>query len=289
MTPEQLQEGALCQLKIGKWDAAVRMDKSKLGKNVPKEIVRAMQDLVEDKTLLKDLTTVKRSTKNLLVQHSLPFPVDGVFWVPKNVITYLDEQFAERRAEYMRRKEILKRKLPVMKSRFKKKYPKFYNAEYYPTRDELDKKYYFRWNFFHFVVPKKEAQVLSPSQYKREQQKFKNMVQEMEEMTVNLIGNELLKRIDTLRKQCENDEVNAGTITSIDRFMDKWNELWKGNVDNKKLHGIMKSMRVQMKRTSADKLKDSEQFREKAAEKLENIIGRIKKVPNIELKRKLDV
>ena len=289
MTPEQLQEGALCQLKIGKWDASVRMSKDKLGKSVPKEIVRAMQDLVEDKTLLKDLTTIKRSTKNMLKNHSLPFPVDSVFWVPKNTITYLDEYFAEQKAEYMRRKEILKRKLPIMKRRFKQKYPKFYEERYYPTRPELDKKYYFEWNFFHFAVPDKKTQVLSPAQYKREQQKFRAMVHEMEEMTVNLIGNELLNRIDTLRQQCENDEINAGTVNSIERFMEKWNNLWKGNVDNKKLHGIMKSMRVQMKRTSAEKLKNNDDFREKAAEKLEKIIGRIQNVPNLELKRKIDV
>ena len=289
MTPEQLQEGALCQLKIGKWDASVRMSKDKLGKSVPKEIVRAMQDLVEDKTLLKDLNTIKRTTKNTLKNYSLPFPIDGVFWVPKNKITYLDEFFKEQKEEYMRRKEILKRKLPIMKRRFKEKYPKFYEERCYPTRPELDKKYYFKWNFFHFTVPDKKAQVLSPAQYKREQEKFKNMVKEMEEMTVNLIGNELLKRIDMLRKQCENNEINAGTVRSVDRFMEKWNDLWKGNIDNKKMHGIMKSMRVQMKRTSADKLKGNDDFRQKAAEKLEGIIGRIKKVPNFELKRKLDV
>lgn len=289
MTPEQLQEGALCQLKIGKWDASVRMDKNKLGKSVPKAIVRAMQDLVEDKTLIKDLTTVKRSTKNLLVQNSLPFPIDGVFWVPKSVIPELDQKFQEAEAEYMNRKEILKRKLPLLKRRFRQKYPKFYDEKFYPKSYELDKKYYFKWTFFHLTIPGEEAQVLSPDMVRREQQKLKNMVKEMEEMTVNLIGNELLKRIDTLRNQCENDEINAGTVNSIERFMDKWNTLWKGNVDNKKLHGIMKSMRVQMKRTSAERLKTNDDFREKAADKLGKIIGRIKNVPNLELKRKIDV
>lgn len=289
MQANQLQEGALCQLKIGRWDAAIRMSKDKLGKSVPKEIVRAMQDLVEDKTLLKDLTTVRRATKNLLVNNSLPFPVDGVFWVPKEKIPELDTAFEEARQEYFRRRDILKRKLPLMKRKFSQKYPNYYDPDVYPKSYELDKKYYFTWNFFHFTIPDEKTEILSPDMYRREQAKFQAMVTEMEEMTVNLIGNELLKRIETLQEQCTNDSINAGTVNSIERFMDKWRTLWEGHVDNKKLKGIMKSLRVQMARTTADKLKDSEDFRNKAAAKLEKLVGRIKNVPNLELKRKLDV
>lgn len=289
MQANQLQEGALCQLKIGRWDASIRMSKDKLGKSVPKEIVRAMQDLVEDKTLLKDLTTVRRATKNLLVNNSLPFPVDGVFWVPKEKIPELDTAFEEAKQEYFRRRDILKRRLPLMKRRFSQKYPKFYNPDVYPKSFELDKKYYFTWNFFHFTIPDEKTEVLSPAMYKREQAKFQSMVKEMEEMTVNLIGNELFKRIKTLQEQCENDNINAGTVNSIERFMDKWRSLWEGHVDNTRLKGIMKSLRVQMARTTAEKLKDSEDFRNKAAAKLEKLVGRIQNVPNLELKRKLDV
>ena len=79
MKAEQLQDGALCQLKMGRWDASVKMKKGELGGSVPQEIVRAMQDLVEDRTLLKDLATIRRSAKGLLMRNSLPFPVDGVF------------------------------------------------------------------------------------------------------------------------------------------------------------------------------------------------------------------
>ena len=291
MDVNKLQEGALCQLKIGRWDASIRMNKDKLGKKVPKEIVRAMQNLVtdEDKYLLDDLTSVRRATKNLLVNNSLPFPVNGVFWVTKEKIVELDAAFEEAKGIYFERREILKRKLPLIKRKFAKRYPDYYDASFYPKSHELDKKYYFTWNFFHFVVPDKKTEVLSPAMYKREQAKFQAMVTEMEEMTVNLIGNELLKRIETLRNQCENDTINAGTVNSIERFMDKWRTLWEGHVDNQKLKGIMKSLRVQMARTSTEKLKDNKDFREKAATKLENLMKKIEKVPNLELKRKLDV
>lgn len=141
MRPEQLQEGALCQLKMGRWDASVRMSKDKFGKELPKEIIRAVQDLVDDRTLLKDLTTIRRAAKNFLINNSLPFPVDGVFWVPKARIVDIDAFFQEKKEEYMNRKEILKKNLPLMKKRFSKKYPDFYDKKFYPTMAELDKKY----------------------------------------------------------------------------------------------------------------------------------------------------
>lgn len=289
MRLEKLNEGALCQLKMGRWDASIRMDKEKLGKNVPKEIVRAMQDLVDDRTLLQDMAAVRRASKNFLKNNSLAFPVDGVFWVMKKDIEKIDAFFTEKKAEYQARLKVLKKNLPKMKRKFAEAYPKYYDEKFYPTPEELDRKFYFSWNFFHFQIPSKKTQILSPEMYRRETEKLHGMVREMEEMTVNLIGNELLKRIETLKEQCENDSINAATVGSIDRFMEKWNELWKGNIDNQKLQGIMKSMRVQMARTSADKLKNSDEFRAKAAERLGKVIGRIENIPNIEIKRKLDV
>lgn len=289
MRIDKLNEGALCQLKMGRWDASIRMDKNKLGKSVPKEIVRAMQDLVDDRTHLQAMASVRRAAKNFLISHSLAFPVDGVFWVMKKDIEKIDAFFTERKNEYMEMLKVLKKNLPKMKRKFEKAYPKFYDETFYPTVDELDRKFYFTWNFFHFTIPSKKTQVLSPEMYRRETEKLHGMVKEMEEMTVNLIGNELLKRIEKLKDQCENDSINAATVGSVDRFMEKWKELWQGNVDNHKLHGIMKSMRVQMARTSADKLKNSDEFRAKAAEKLSKVINRIENVPNIEIKRKMDI
>jgi hypothetical protein len=289
MKQEVMQEGVLCQLKMGRWDASIRMSKDKFGKELPKEIVRAMQDLVEDRTLIKNLDAIRRSAKNTLKNNSLPFPVDGIFWCPKDKIPLLDDCFTKLKVDYREATEILVRNLPIIKRNFRKRYPKFYDNNFYPTASELRKKHHFDWNFFHFVVPDQKSEILSPALYKREKAKFQAMVDQMEELTVNLIGNELMKRIETLQEQCDNDSISAGTVNSVERFIDKWRELWEGNIDNKKLHSIMKTLKAQMKKTSAEKLKDSESFREAASAKLEKIIGRIKNVPNIELKRKLDV
>ncbi|RLC32407.1 hypothetical protein DRH13_01800 [Candidatus Woesebacteria bacterium] len=289
MKPEQLQDGALCQLKIGRWDASAKMPKGELGKSIPQEIVRAMQDLVEDRTLLKDLATIKRSAKGLLTRNSLPFPVDGVFWVPKHKIPDLDEKFAEFQKEYAKRRSILCDNLDDMKSSFKAKYPKYYRKGKYPTKAKLVRKFYFRWNFFQFTLPDKEAKVLSPAIYKKEQEKFQGMVKQMEEMTITLVGNMLFKRIQKLAGQCESGKINSGTFESIERFLKRWDDIWKEHVDERKMRSIMISMKKQMKSASVERLKNNDDFREKIGSSLEKTMEKIKAVPDFSLKRSLDI
>ena len=289
MKLEQLQEGAFCQLKIGRWDASIRLPKDKLGSKVPKEIIRATQDLIEDRTLLKDLATIRRSAKGYLFRNSLPFEVDGIYWIRKDKISEIDEKFAELKVEYGVRLDKLIRNYIKMKNDFRKKYPDYYVGKKYPTSSQLREKFYFRWNFFHFAIPDKETKILSPKVYKREQEKFKNMIARMEEMTITMIGNLLIKRAQKLSKQCNSGKINGGTVASIERFMKRWDELWDNYVDEDKMRSIMKSLKKQIKGMSVERLKGNEDFRNKMEKTLEGIIGNIQNVPGFELKRNLDI
>jgi len=289
MTPDQLQEGVLCQLKMGRWDASVRLSKDKLGQSVPKDIVRAMQDLIEDRTVLKDLATVRRSAKGLLKRNSLPFPIDSVFWVKKENISTLDEKFIEFKQMNNERVEVLCDKYGKMKKDFKKKYPDFYDPKNYPTKDELRRKFYFYHNFFQISVPDKSTQILSPAVYRRETKKLRDMVKQMEDMTVDMVGNMLFKRVEKLAGQCESGKVNGGTVASIERFLGRWDDLWRDHVDQARLKVIMARLKKEMKGTSTERLKNNEDFRAKMGSTLEGMMEKIQQIPDFELKRKLDV
>lgn len=115
------------------------------------------------------------------------------------------------------------------------------------------------------------------------------MAQEMEEMAINVIGNTLLARINRLREQCEGDKINAGTLNSLDKFLWKWDDLWSGTIDNKKMKGIMRTLRIQMKKTSAEGLRNSEDFRTQVADKMTKVADQLKAIPDFKIKRKLDI
>jgi len=289
MKVEQLNEGVLCQLKVSRWGAYTKLSKDKLGPDVPSEIVRGVQDLVDDRTIIDDLLAVKRATKRELLNSSMPFPVDGVFWVPKHKIEYLDKVFTELKAEYAELTDKLVKKMGSLKRSFKTKYPEYYDETNYPSADSIRAKHDFFWRFFQFQLPDKDAGILTASMYKREREKFQSMANEMEMMAVNIIGSTLLARIEKLKEQCDNDKINAGTINALDKFLGKWDDLWKDNIDGKKMKSIMRSLRIQMKKTSADKLRNSEDFRGEVSKKMEKIAKQIKAVPDFKVKRKLDV
>jgi len=289
MKTEQLNEGVLCQLRVGRWGASIRMSKDKFGDDIPTEIVRGMQDLVDDRTILQDLLTLKREAKRELVNSSIAFPVDNVFWVPKHKIEHLDERLREIKEQYIAGTEDLIANMDKLKKQFRRKYKAYYDPENYPDEHQIRAKYYFKWSFFQFQLPDKKAGILTASMYKREQEKFKKMAQEMEEMAINVIGNTLLARINRLREQCEGDKINAGTLNSLDKFLWKWDDLWSGTIDNKKMKGIMRTLRIQMKKTSAEGLRNSEDFRTQVADKMTKVADQLKAIPDFKIKRKLDI
>ena len=289
MTPEMLEDGVLCQLKMGRWDAQVRLPKNKLGKDIPQEIIRSVQDIIEDRILLKDLATIRREAKGLLQRNSLPFPVDGVFWVPKEQVVELDDAFQNFIKTYSRRVDKIVRNLDKMKSTFKKKYPDYYMEKHYPTKDKLRSKFYFYWNFFQMTIPTKEQGILSPKMIKKETEKVRGMVKQMEDMTLNLVGNMLFVRIQKLSKQCDSEKINAGTVASVERFLKRWDDLWKDHVDQKQLKMVMSRLKKEMKSTTAERLKGNEDFRNQMGDKLDSLMDKLKAVPDFKLKRRLDV
>lgn len=291
MRQEDLQNGVLCLLKMGRWDARVKMDKKLLPKSLPKEIVRARHDIIVDRQILKDLATVRRSAKGLLQRYSLPFPIDGVQWVNKSEIPFLDEEFEKFKEINNERLQILIDKIESMKREFKDKYPKFYEAvkHQYPSKEKLRKKFYFRWQFFQINVPEESTKILSPKIYKRETEKLRGMVKEMEEMTINMIGNMIMKRIQSLSKQCDSGKVNAGTINSFEKLFKRWDDLWKDHVDEKKLKMIVARLRKEMRSADAEDLRDDKKLRDNLAKSLEKTVGKIKNIPNFQLKPNLDL
>ena len=288
MDTNKLKEGVFCQLKMGRWDARTQISPDKIGKKIP-EIIRLRQDTIEDRTLLKNLTKIRRSAKGILKRNSIPFPIDGLFWIPKKRIGYLDESFTAIKNEYQSNVIKLCNNIKNIELEFKAKYPSFYDPKNYPSQKELKQKFYFYWNFLAFAIPDKKVKVLSPELYQKEKEKFNQMVVKMEEIAVNAIGNSLLLRIEKLSNQCESGKINRGTIKSIDKIIKKWEDLWEGHIDQAKLKDIIKTLEKQMKRVSTERLKNNEDFRTKLGKKLNQMSDKIKVIPDFKLRRRLDI
>jgi len=288
-TVNVFREGVLVHLKVGRWGARAKMKEEHLPDDFPREVARAVQDLIEDKTLLQDISSIRRECKRYLINRSLPFPVDGLFFVPKKFILDIDNFFENKKEEYNEKVNEFFSQYGRLKRDFRRRYPEIYRDEKYPRESILRRKFYFHWSFRQFVVPDKEMEILSPDVYRKEMAKFKQDIEEMKNMTVAVIGNAFVKKINTLARQCNNEKINAGTIKGINQLLEKFDTLWGDFVGQKQLKSTIEEVRRHMKTVSADRLRENEDFREKIGSQMEKIVGKLEKLPDVRLKRKLDV
>jgi len=95
MNVDTLQNSVMVNVRCGWWGAMARYDENKLGKDVPKKIVRAVQDLLEDKSLIDEARTIQRKLKGFIGNNSLPCPIDGVYLVAKDRVPVIHDKVNE--------------------------------------------------------------------------------------------------------------------------------------------------------------------------------------------------
>jgi len=287
MNHKNIKNGALCQLTIGRWSAIVTLPKSNLGKTVPKEIIKITQDIIQDKQLIRKISKIRRESKLSLLKMALPFPIRGVYWVHKNNIKELNAIFQKKEKEYYKNVQDLCKQLPKIKRKFKRGYPNFYKEVYYPTKDELKQKFYFSWNFFTFGFPDKDLSIIPGTMHTKEKQKFSEMINRIEQMTINIIVNSLLVKVRAFLSQCRHKKFNDATILSFTKITRQWNETWKDNVKEPTIRNVMKQVEINAKKITKKKLVENKIFQNKIKRQMSKIEKQILSIPNIKLNRQL--
>ena len=94
------EKGCLVQLSIGVWRAAKKIDKSRLAEmSSSHEWLTATKKLV-DPEALKPIAKIGNAARTYLNSISLPFPLNGMVFVPKDIIGRVDERLTEFQAEF---------------------------------------------------------------------------------------------------------------------------------------------------------------------------------------------
>lgn len=289
MTPEKFQsEGVLIQLVCKQWEGRAQLEKEKM-KGLPKEIVRGRHELLVNRDTLKEISAIKRRAKTLLEYCALPFPIDSVYWVKKESVVLIEQDLQDIKTDFDNQVNLFIEGFQKEKRAFRKQYPEFYRPEKYPSVDCLKEKFRLDWRFFQMTLPDAGFGILSPEQMKRETEKLKGVVKEMEQMTVNMIGNLLYKRIFKLKKQFNNDRVNASTVESIEVFFHRWDDLWAGHIDEKKLTKVMDGLRANMKGVSVEQLKTDKEVMQELNDVIEETMEDIKAIPDFKLAPRFDI
>ena len=272
-SPNVFSDGVLVYLKVRAWGATAQLNSEMLPDELPEEIVRAVRDLLtpEGMALLKDYRRVRNEAKGWLYRNSIPFPVDGMVFIPKGLIEKANEVLVEWQAQAFGIRDEFIKVVKKLEKDYSNEYPRFYDPSKYPSDAQLFSRFLFRWTFRIFQPPNSDLQVLSPQQYKEEVSKFKEDVERMKSDTLSIVASSIVERLTSLAKQCEDDAVYTSTVESVDRLLEKVDTVFTGFIDNSSIQKAIKDIRLYMDGTDAEMLRADDDFRGVVGKKMKDI------------------
>jgi hypothetical protein len=284
------QYGMLIAIKAGGYEGRKKMSAEQL-RELPKEIVRGVHDLYDKpfKKLLQEADKIVMEARDEVLKYCIPFPIGGIYFLPTNkierAIQFLDTKKLER-------EEVVEKILANYEGAvqdFAEKYPDYYEASknYYPSIEKLKGKFHFSYQFFQISSPDKNKSI-SPEQYKAEQEKFREMITEMKNEVRSTIYQSLIETTEKLKKQCENGKPNQRTFNSLNKFLEKIDDIYSEFIDGKDMEEMLEKIRAEILGIDAEDLRNSEDLRNKFKNTLNTIGEDLKALPDIPLKRAID-
>ena len=196
------EKGCLVQLSISQWGATRKIDEKKLAQMVSSpEWVRASKKLV-DPEALKPIAKIANKARGYLAGISLPFPIHGMLFIPKDLITKVDGKLAS-----------YKERFDLAVDGFIGDYEelrhlaRMYRGDLFSEMDypvDVRSKFAFSWRFIGLDVPNGTIGLLSPEVYEREKEKFVRTMEEARGLAVHSLREEFAGMVERITERFAN-------------------------------------------------------------------------------------
>ena len=199
MTENIFEQGCLVQLTVSQWGAAKKIDKRKITEMVSSpEWVRASKKLV-DPEALKPISKIVNKARSYLASISLPFPINGLVFVPKDLISKVDTKLQEFKDDYNFAVSKFVSDYDGLRSLAMSYLGELFNEMDYPV--DVRSKFAFAWRFVIMDVPNGNVGLLSPEVYQREKEKFVQTMDEARELAVQSLREEFLSMVERITER----------------------------------------------------------------------------------------
>ena len=195
------EKGCLVQLSIRKWGGVKKIDKNNLAKMVQNgdhDWVTATKKLV-DPDSLKPICKVGNAARSYLGSVSLPFPINGLVFVPKEMISRVDERLTQFGEEFNQKVGEFIAEYDRLRERAMIYLAELFNEVDYPT--DLREKFSFLWRFVILDVPNGKSGILAPEVYEREKQKFVQTMEEARELAISSLREEFSSMVERITER----------------------------------------------------------------------------------------
>ena len=227
------EKGCLVQLSSSVWGASRKITSDKLnGIANSSEWLTASKKLVDPESL-KPVKKVVNSARTYLTGASLPFPIHGMAFVPKDLIETVDTElqgFKERFTEEVEQFMMDYDQLRVIAMNY---LGDLFSEADYPV--DLEKKFSFAWRFVILDVPNGNVGVLSPQVYAREKEKFIQTMEEARQLAVESLREEFGSMVERLTERFSNGPDGKPKVfknATVESFYDFFETFKQRNIFN---------------------------------------------------------
>jgi len=215
------EKGCLVHLAVSSWTGLAKVSTSDIEVHADKNLIKASKFLV-DKENLKPIEQVRNDARNYLYSKSLPFPIPGVAFVPKESIPEVNGKLLE-----------FQERFDQEVSAFTDHYNEFievardglrelFNTDDYP--EDITEKFSFQWLFL--TVGEANPNTLAPEIYAQEQEKFVHTIESFTANVITLLRTKFGDMINNLTMRLkEGKRFKEASISNLKDFMDEFRNL----------------------------------------------------------------
>ena len=222
------EKGCLVQLSISKWGGVKKINDNQLAEMTDvHEWLTATKKLVDPESL-KPICKVGNASRAYLTSVSLPFPIQGMVFIPKEMITRVDQGLEEFKTEFNQTIATFLRDYDKLRETAMVYLGELFNEVDYPVH--VEKKFSFAWRFIILDVPNGKSGILSPEIYEREKEKFIQTMEEARTMAIESLREEfgsMVERITERFTQSGNGKPKVfknATVESFYEFFETFKE-----------------------------------------------------------------
>lgn len=259
------EKGCLIQLSVRKWGGIKKIDKNWLAQMVESsEWMNATKKLVDPESL-KPICKVGNTARAYLNKISLPFPLQGMVFIPKEMIARVDARLTEFKNEFNQTVNVFIDDYDNLRETAMIYLGDLFNEVDYPV-NMLDK-FSFVWRFIILDVPNGNSGILAPEVYEREKEKFIRTMEQARELAMVSLREEFASMVERITERFTESSDGKPKIfknTTVDSFYEYFETFKERNIfKDEHLAQLVEQAQAVLGNTSADQVRSNQDIKNK--------------------------
>ena len=220
--------GCLIQLSTSVWGARRKIKTGQITDMAGANEWLSTHKKLIDPCALKPIQKVANAARGYLSGVSLPFPINGMLFVPKEMISRVDKELYRFKSEFDSKIEDFVSRYDELREVAVVYLGDLFNETDYPV--DIRSKFSFAWRFIVLDVPNGNSGVLSPEVYEREKTKFVQTMEEARELAIVSLREEFSSMIKRVTERFTNGHgtkskiFKNGTVNNFYEFFETFRE-----------------------------------------------------------------